>query len=113
MNSYIDALEKLGNRQSRKLENNTYLQRRINGIAVMLHSTDIVLFKLDGSIILNPGAWRTRTTKERINKYSPAHVMQKRGQWILQYKGRQFVWIEPTFTIQDEQPMQTDSANAI
>jgi len=73
-------------KNSRKLANNTYLQRRDNGeIAVLLHNTDIVTFKPNGVTVLNSGGWRTPTTKARINDYSPAHIYQSGGVW---YMGR-------------------------
>ncbi|MCK5604432.1 hypothetical protein KAR91_21255 [Candidatus Pacearchaeota archaeon] len=79
-------------RESRKLANNTYLERRvdqnnptINGdsFAVRLHATDIVTYKPDGTIVLNSGGWRTVTTKERINTFSPVNLWQEKGVWYL------------------------------
>jgi hypothetical protein len=54
-------------KQSRKLANNTYLQRRDKNIAVLYHSTDVVIYTPNGNTILNSGGWHTSTTKERIN----------------------------------------------
>tara|TARA_Y100000310_G_C20590770_1_gene767861 strand:+ start:211 stop:963 length:753 start_codon:yes stop_codon:yes gene_type:complete len=72
--NYTQANTKLGNRDSRKLQNNTYLQRRESGaIAVLLHATDVVTFNPDGTTVLNSGGWRTVTTKDRINTYLPFH----------------------------------------
>jgi hypothetical protein len=33
---------------------------------------------------LNSGGWRTSTTKDRINKYSPVKVYQRKYEWYLQ-----------------------------
>ena len=82
--NYKEAEKKLGNRDSRKLGNNTYLQRRANdAIAVKLHSTDVVTFLPDGSTILDSGGWKTPTTKQRMNEYGPVRIGQERSDWIV------------------------------
>lgn len=83
MKSYQEALEKLGKRETRKLENNTYLQRRGDNLVVMLHSTDVVTYQADGRVILDSGGWRTPTTKDRINTYAPINLWQDKGQWFI------------------------------
>ena len=84
MKNYREASERLGSRDSRKLENNTYLKRFPSGdIVVRLHNTDIVTFKPDGDIVLNSGGWRTVTTKDRLNKFSPVTIAQERGVWYV------------------------------
>jgi len=84
MRSYIEAEKTLGNRPSRKLENNTYLQRRDpSTIAVKLHDTDVVVYHVDGSVSLYSGGYRTVTTKDRINSYSPQWITQQRGVWYI------------------------------
>lgn len=75
----------------RKLENNTWLERRQSDApkdgtyqsdyAVRLHNTDVVTLHPDDSYTLNSGGWRTVTTKDRINRYSPGCVYSERGQW--------------------------------
>lgn len=82
MNTYKQADEKLGARESRKIANNTYLQRRSDGsIAVKLHATDVVVYHADGSCTLNTGGWKTVTTKARINDYAPVCVWSDKGVW--------------------------------
>lgn len=84
MRSYREANSVLGNRDSRKLENNTYLKRRdTETIAVLLHATDVVTYHADGRVVLNSGSWKTVTTKDRINKYSPIYVRQENGIWYI------------------------------
>lgn len=84
MKSFTEAVEKLGTRNSRKLANNTYLEKQPDGtIAVRLHSTNVVIYSPDGTITLNSGGWRTPTTKDRINTYSPLLVSQERGIWYV------------------------------
>lgn len=83
MRSYEQAAVKLGKRDSRKVANHTYLQRRENGIAVRYHSTDVAVFGKNGSIVLDNGGWITPSTKERINRFSPATLHQEKGLWYL------------------------------
>ncbi len=73
MRNFIEADQKLTgrNHDSRKLENNTYLERRGENIAIRLHRTDIVTHYPDGSFSLNDGGWNTPTTAERIQAYAP------------------------------------------
>jgi hypothetical protein len=83
MQTYQEAKQRLGSRDSRKLENNTYLKRRGDTLAVMLHATDVVTYFPNGDIQLNSGGWRTMTTKDRINKYAPIRLWAHRGQWYI------------------------------
>ena len=84
---YADLDAKLTGRcsQSRKVANNTYLQRRGDDIAVRLHNTDVVTFHADGTATLSTGGWFTVTTKARINDYLPGGIALSsvRGRWFL------------------------------
>ncbi len=72
----------LGKRWRKKVANNTYLERRLNGdIEVVLHYTAVVVAHSDGTFTLNSGGWRSVTTKERINRFSPARVWQQNWTW--------------------------------
>ena len=76
------------NQQSRKLGNNTFLQRRGEDIAVLLHSTDVITLHPNGGFTLDSGGWRTVTTKERINSYCPVgQLAQKHGEWTFYLNG--------------------------
>lgn len=76
------------NSQSRKLANNTTLLRiDPSTIAVRLHSTNVITFHGDGRIVFNSGGWKTSTTKERMNSFSPAHVSQSQGTWEITIDG--------------------------
>jgi hypothetical protein len=71
-------------KNSKFVANNTLRIEYENGnISFRLHETDIVTFLNDNKIILNSGTWKTHTTKERINRFSPANVYQKNGIWYL------------------------------
>lgn len=85
--NYSEASAKLGNRDRRKLANNTYLEKREGGaVALRYHSTDVVTFHRDGRTVLTSGGWFTSTTKERIGYAVPVH--QQRGQWFVTVRGK-------------------------
>jgi len=69
--------------KGKPLENNTRLFKRGNDYAIRLHKTDIVTHHSDGTCTLRTGGWYTFTTKDRINKYSTAHVFQDNGLWYV------------------------------
>lgn len=81
------------NKLSRKIGNNTYLERRnsshpkytgIPAIAIRLHGTDIVTFYASGDVELNSGGWKTPTTKQRINEFLEGYsISQDRGVWYV------------------------------
>jgi len=66
------------NRDRRKIGNNLWGFIRTDGaVAIMLHSTYIVILYPDGTAMVNSGGYRTHTTKKRINQFSPIKVYQK------------------------------------
>jgi hypothetical protein len=66
------------------IANNTVRYMREDGSEVVrLHHTDVVIKRPDGTYELNTGGWKTSTTKDRINCYSPARVYSKSGTWYL------------------------------
>lgn len=80
--NYTGMAELLGDKASRKVQNNTYLEGRINGdIAVRLHYTHVVRYRSNGEIILDSGGWQTVTTKARMNTWAPVRVMQRNYVW--------------------------------
>lgn len=81
--NYEQAKIKLNGRQSKKLGHNTYLQQRAGGIAVMLHETDIVLYRPNGQTVLNSGGYMTKLTRDRLNLFGPIPIRQEKGQWII------------------------------
>lgn len=69
---------------SKFVANNTLKVKYKDGSeAIRLHNTDVVTLLPDGKIQLNSGGWRTNTTKERINDYSPARLWQNKGLWYV------------------------------
>ena len=87
--NYQIADEKLQgrNKNSRKIGNNTYLERRPDGsIVIRLHNTDILTFNPNGDTTLEAGGWHTVTTKARINEFMSTGwgLYQKNFDWYLQ-----------------------------
>lgn len=77
IHSYADAEEFLGNKRTRKLGNNTYVERpdyATEIIGVRLHATAIVTYHADGRIILDTGGWNTPTTRDRLHSLVPVGV---------------------------------------
>ena len=71
-------------KEAKRIGNNTLRVEYNDGtVAIRLHHTDVVTFLNDGTIVLNSGGWGTNTTKDRINKYSPVGVYQKKYEWFL------------------------------
>lgn len=65
----------------KKLENNTYLRQGVDCYQIVLHSTIIITILPNGNYILNSGGWTTNLTRQRITKYSPARITQKKFRW--------------------------------
>lgn len=75
----------LNGRQTRKVGNNTYAEKRLDGsVALRLHSTDILVAREDGTVLVNSGGWRTVTTKARLNDYlaDGLRLHQSKGVWF-------------------------------
>lgn len=45
-----------------------------DGPAIRHHTTDIVTWHADGSITLNGGGWASRTTSDRMHRFTPPNV---------------------------------------
>ena len=50
-------------------------------IVVTYHGTPVVYQRRDGTFILDGSAYRSVTTKERMNAFSPARISQVEGEW--------------------------------
>ena len=82
--NYTKAVETLNGRDRRKIDNNTYLEKRPGAVAVRLHATDVLTFYPDGATVYNSGGWRTVTTKARMNEYGAGvQISQARGVWFI------------------------------
>lgn len=82
--SFGQAESILNGKDSRKVGNNTYLVRlSADSIGVRHQRTVVVTINKDGTYILYTGGWKTVTTKERMNTYSPVGVYQKKREWYV------------------------------
>lgn len=93
---YEKMSETLGGRSSKKVANNTYLQRRdADTIALHYHATDVVIYHSDGRIVLESGGWRTVTTKVRWN--ADYAGLSREGFRVASDKGVLYLykWTEP------------------
>ncbi len=83
--TYKEAVKMVKGKSSasrRKIGNNTYATIQPDGsVAIILHATPVVTIHPDDGVTINSGGWRTSTTRNRINKYSPVKVYQKNHQW--------------------------------
>ena len=75
--------------RKRKLEGNTYLVEKPDGIAIRLWDTEIIRF-YDGvaknrKITIESGGFRTKLTKARLNKYLPEwlSISQENYKWSI------------------------------
>lgn len=78
-----ECLEGGRDKHRRPIANNTDLVWTIyqlgggastQAIGVVLHATEVVTYLPNGNCVLNSGGWRTHTTQDRINNFSPARV---------------------------------------
>jgi len=79
--NYDDASRMLGNKEKKKLENNTYLVKTNDGYGIKLHNTVVVELLPHNLFSLHTGGYYTNTTKDRINKFAPVRVYSEKGDW--------------------------------
>lgn len=61
----------LGLADEKRIGHNTRLVRTGAGVAIVLHTTPVVLYDRDGWVALSFGGWPTVTTRDRINQALP------------------------------------------
>lgn len=86
VSDYQSADRFLGGKEEKKLAHNTKIYRGGEGsIGVVLHRTTIVRYRADGTIELDSGRYRTKTTAQRINQLLPPGygLYQKRYDWFV------------------------------
>lgn len=109
--------------RKRKLDHNTYLildtlvdEGRPDAplYHVKLHATNIITFYPDGGVELNTGGWRTPTTKDRMNKFSGAHISQERGLWTVRWDGKDYDYADTMRMYRDGPVLNAgNNANAV
>lgn len=84
---YDTASAFLGERQSKKLANNTYVHMWGETINVSLHTHVIAEYFRNGNIVLTHAGYPTHTTRQRLSKLnSHWNFVQRDGKQYLQSK---------------------------
>lgn len=91
--TYAEAHRLWTETRKRKLGNNTYLVRIAGGYGIRLHSTIVVFFRPDYTV-LNSGGWRTVTTKARMNEFSGFSVYQEKFVWYVEAHGKTWAFVD-------------------
>lgn len=85
--TWFSAHTFLGDRESRKIGNNTTLHTVIDGdyvgYSVRLHGNEIIRVHADYTYTIKDGGWQSATTKDRLNALTPARVWQKAFTWYV------------------------------
>ena len=68
----------------RTVANNTKVVKTSRGYGIKLHNTVVVDVDENNNYLLDSGGWHSRTTKERINNFSPVRLSQRNGIWYTQ-----------------------------
>lgn len=50
---------------------------------IRFYETNIIIFHTDDTVELNTNGYKTVTTKERINEFSPFNIFQKDHTWYI------------------------------
>lgn len=67
----------------KKIEYATTIRKEGDSIVIRQHETDIVKAMPSGRFELHMGGWNTKTTRERLSRYSPVQVFTERGvAWV-------------------------------
>jgi hypothetical protein len=78
---------------SKVIGNNTIEYHKEDGTRVIrLHLTDIITFNTDNTIVLNSGGYKTATTKERMNRFIPASIVQANSIWYVKYYSKTYIF---------------------
>jgi len=83
LSSYAECDDYLGGKESRPLAYKVRLDRDGADITVVHHTTAIVRYRPDGSVVLTGGGWRSATTKKHLNAYSGRTVWQSKFVWYV------------------------------
>jgi len=84
LKNFRTADQALGNKDSKTIGNNTKLVRRNpSTIVVKLHGHVVVKYNSSGETLVSSAGYKTKTTKDRINRYTPSgfNVRQRDGVW--------------------------------
>ena len=83
--TYKQAAELLGRDEKKPLGYETYIERIDNKtIAIRHHKTNVVTYRKNGETQLATDGWESKTTKDRINHFSPVGIKVIGGVWWLE-----------------------------
>lgn len=91
--TYRECVEFLGDRESRKIGNNTVIRMNQGDVFVELHGHPIVLLTDTHEVLIRFAGYPTVTTRERINQFLPSGVR------VHQHKHQQFINDRPVIDL--------------
>ena len=83
LTSYDACDNRLGHRHKRKLRYAVWLVRDGADITVVHHTTPIIRYRPDGTVVLDCDGYRSMSTKANLNRYTGFSVWQKKGVWYV------------------------------
>jgi len=95
---YKSADNYLGKKSERPLAPNTRIVRSETDIFIRLYKTEIVRYKKNGDVVLNTDGYRTLTTRNRINEFTPFSVIQTNNIWHVKCDGSDWVGFKDGIT---------------
>jgi hypothetical protein len=85
--NYEKLSEFLGKKESKKIGNNTFLERlEPNVLGIRLHGTHIIEIDPTDIMKLKTNGWWTVTTKDRLNQFlgcRSTRIYQEKGNWLI------------------------------
>lgn len=90
---YVWVFKKVWGAKAKKLKGNTYRIETNNGYNIWFHNTIIISYNsTTWKYTLNNWGWFSKTTKERLNEFTPFTVSQKNFEWFVNWE-KFYNWI--------------------
>jgi hypothetical protein len=83
LTSFDECDNLLGRRDKRKLRYMVWLVRDGADITIVHHTTPIIRYRPDGTVVLDCRGYRSATTKDNLNRYTDFRVWQKDRVWYI------------------------------
>ena len=81
LTSYDACDDRLDGRNKRKLRYSVWLVRDGADITIVHHTTPIIRYRPDGTVVLDCAGYRSTSTKANLNRYTGLSVWQKDFVW--------------------------------
>jgi hypothetical protein len=78
------ACKKAGVKSIKAAPNTFYFDNEDGTYSLVLHNNTIVVYSKDKFQLFNRG-WNTKTTKDRINKFTPFQCFSENFEWYVQF----------------------------